>query len=228
MVKEGNNFSEEWEVAYKQRTHQSKWPWSDLVSLVHRYVNTEKDDFSVLELGCGYGANIPFFLSLGAHYCAVEGSGFVVSHLKERFVELQETIKQADFTKDIPFEREFDLIIDRASITHNDTEAIQNTLRLITRRLKPEGVFIGVDWFSHKHSYCHQGMPTHDQYTRNQFATGPFSGIGNVHFSDELHLRELFSDFDFLALEHKKLEVFIPQKSEVIATWNFVARIKAE
>ena len=122
MIKEGNNFSGEWEVAYKKRTHQSQWPWSDLVSLVHRYVNTKKDDFSVLELGCGYGANIPFFLSLGINYSAVDGSGFVVSHLKERFVEVQETIKQADFTKDIPFEREFDLIVDRASITHNDAD----------------------------------------------------------------------------------------------------------
>ena len=120
------------------------------------------------------------------------------------------------------------MFVDRAAITHNNTEAIRNTLRLVKSRLKPDGIFIGVDWFSQKHAYFHEGRPTHDQYTRNTFTTGPFSGIGNVHFSDEAHLLELFSDFDFLVLEHKEIQVFIPQENEIFATWNFVARIKAQ
>ena len=31
------SFSKEWEHSYASGTHLSIWPWSDVVSLVHRY-----------------------------------------------------------------------------------------------------------------------------------------------------------------------------------------------
>ena len=52
------SFSNEWENRYKAKTHLSIWPWSDLVSLVMRH-KPIKENFKVLELGCGAGANIP-------------------------------------------------------------------------------------------------------------------------------------------------------------------------
>ena len=55
------NFSKEWEERYRENTHLSVWPWSNLISYVMRYARPENKDFSVLELGCGAGANIPFF-----------------------------------------------------------------------------------------------------------------------------------------------------------------------
>ena len=39
----------------------------------------------VLELGCGPGANIPFFLSQGADYYAAEGSETIVVELQKKF-----------------------------------------------------------------------------------------------------------------------------------------------
>ena len=63
-------FSNEWDVIYKDNSQLSIWPWSDLVSLVHKNCKSiiTKRDGKVLELGCGAGANIPLFLSLNLNY----------------------------------------------------------------------------------------------------------------------------------------------------------------
>ena len=58
-------FSSEWDNCYRNNGHMSKWPWSDLVSFCMRYVDFQEDRLKVLELGCGAGANIPFFISMG-------------------------------------------------------------------------------------------------------------------------------------------------------------------
>lgn len=106
-------FSQEWEERYQETTHMSVWPWSDLVSMVMRHARPDKPDYKVLELGCGAGANIPFFQWLGVDYYAVEGSSTIVKMLEEKFPWTREKIIMGDFTKEIPFTFGFDLIVDR-------------------------------------------------------------------------------------------------------------------
>ncbi len=48
-----------------------------------------------------------------------------VEWLRERFPEHAETIACGDFTREIPWPGPFALIVDRASLTHNTTVAIQ-------------------------------------------------------------------------------------------------------
>ncbi len=64
-------FSKEWEERYKENTNMSIWPWSDLVSYVNNYVKPQNSQLRILELGCGAGANIPFFLSFNADYFGI-------------------------------------------------------------------------------------------------------------------------------------------------------------
>ena len=75
-------FSKEWDDRYSENTHMSNWPWSDLVSYVKRYTDIQSDS-NVLELGCGSGANIPFFLSLNANYHGIDGSPTIIEKLKQ-------------------------------------------------------------------------------------------------------------------------------------------------
>ena len=77
-------FSNEWDQRYQENTHMSIWPWSDLVSFVKRYSKSIKVS-RVLELGCGAGANIPFFKSLKVDYYAIDGSKTAVQRLWNRF-----------------------------------------------------------------------------------------------------------------------------------------------
>jgi SAM-dependent methyltransferase len=217
-------FSREWDQAYRNSRHASIWPWSDLVSYVHRYAKPSDGFRSVLELGCGEGANIPFFIALGIDYFAIEGSTFAVVQLNKRFPELKDKIAVGDFTQTIPFTDPFDLVVDRSSMTCNRTAAILNTLLLVSKALRSGGKLIGIDWFSSSHSSAASGEPL-DSHTRTNIPTGHLSGTGAVHFSDHDHLVHLLGSTGFRIerLEKKESETSIPFDGERVATWNFVA-----
>jgi SAM-dependent methyltransferase len=218
------SFSREWEERYTQQQHLSIWPWTDLVSLVMRYCRPTRPDCKVLEVGCGAGANIPFFKWLDVEYFGVDGSGEIISRLVREFPELSPRLVVADFTKALPFDDSFDLIVDRASLTHNSTTNIRQALELILERLKPGGHFVGVDWFSTRHSEFSMPTKAVDDYTRRGFTEGQFAGLGNVHFSDYEHLNDLLQAFEIIVLDHKLIERVKPEASHSLATWNFVAR----
>ena len=140
------SFSEQWEERYAANTHLSVWPWSDIVSLVHRHCKQViATGGRVLELGCGAGANIPFFKVVGVDYYAIEGSPTIVRQLHERYPDLAENIALGDFTSFQPFSEKFDLVIDRAALTHNSTVAIKKGLQVVFDSLKTGGIFIGSD-----------------------------------------------------------------------------------
>jgi hypothetical protein len=83
-------------------------------------------------------------------------------------------------------------------------------------------MFIGIDWFSQKHSGYQQGEKFQDNYTKFNFKSGQFNGVGIVHFSDKKHLEDLFKKFNFQILEHKIISKEIPLENQVFASWNFV------
>ena len=219
-------FDSNWEQRYAENTHLSVWPWSDLVSLVHRHCKPliAAKAGRVLELGCGAGANIPLFLALGMDYYAIEGSPTIVAQLHQRYSNLVENIRIGDFTVDQPLGVFFDVVIDRASLTHNNTSSIKNALKISFSIIKPGGLFIGTDWFSTKHTDFSSGEMAGDYYTHNNFNNGQFVGVGNVHFSDETHLRDLFSKFEILYMEEKVVRRYEPNDNHQFASWNIVAK----
>ncbi len=218
------NFSPSWDDTYREMRHWSVWPWSDLVSYTLRYARPEDGFRRVLELGCGAGANIPFFGKIGMDYAAVEGSAFIVARLCEMFPNLKDKIAVGDFTKAIPFGGSFDLVVDRASVTHNATAAIQRTLRLVLKLMRPGGKFIGINWFSTRHSDAAAGDLL-DAHTRTNISAGQFAGIGAVHFSDQAHIIDLLetAGFRIERLDHQETGGVIPAGSARLGWWNFVA-----
>jgi len=221
-------FSEQWDDVYIRNEQNTSWPWSDLVSLVHRYGKNiiNKNHPKVLELGCGPGANIDFLLSLNFSYFAIEGSKEIVGKLHNKYPSLIKQITIGDFSnkESFPYFDFFDLIVDRAALTHNNQKSIESSLSLILNSLLPGGFFIGVDWFSVNHSDSSLGETGGDLNTRNKITSGQFSGVGNVHFSDEAHLRKLFLEFDILLLEEKVLKKHEPKNEHQFSSWNIVAR----
>lgn len=213
-------FSNEWDDKYQDNTQMSVWPWTNLVSLVMRN-KPQKRNFKVLELGCGAGANIPFFISLEADYFSVEGSKTIVDNLHQRFPHLKDNIVVGDFTDFIP-EVQFDLIVDRASLTHNHEESIIKSLKKCHERLNVGGKYIGVDWFSTHHSDYSKGVQAEDIWTRKDMFGCGFEGTGRVHFSDQNHLMVLFKEFKVKSLSHSVLSEKIPALNTNVATWNFV------
>jgi SAM-dependent methyltransferase len=187
-----------------------------------RYSKPASHNFNVLELGCGPGANIPFFKNLGINYYSIEGSPTIVNTVWKRFPKYKQNIKVGDFTKRLPFSVEFDLIIDRGSLTLNNTKDIKKTISLVFRKLKPGGKFIGIDWFSTLHSDFPKGITGGDKYTRDGIEKGQFANLGKVHFADKRLIMNIFAKYKMEILEHKSIKTEIPGK-HIRASWNFVA-----
>ena len=218
-------FSKEWEEQYSSNHQMSIWPWSDLVSYIYRYTNVAKHpNVKVLELGCGAGANIRLFQALGADYYAMDGSPTIIKMLKDKYPMYAKNLVIGDFTIEIPFDEKFDVILDRASLTTNNTTDIKRAISLIETHLSSGGQFIGIDWYSKKHvDFALGDIVAGDEYTKFMGdVDGQFAGLGNVHFSDEAHLRELFANFDIKVLEEKVVNTLLPVKHR-FASWNFVA-----
>jgi len=217
------SFSSEWDARYQENTHLSVWPWSDLVSYTYRYAKPFKSNTKVLEIGFGAGANIPFFLALGVDYYGIEGSASVVERVLEGYPELQGKLKTGDFIHHA-YTDLYDLVVDRGSMTHNDTNAISAGLKKLSAAMNPGGKYIGIDWFSVEHSDFSLGDVA-DAFTRENIVNGQFSGVGKVHFSSKTHLIELFSEAGMRVtrLEHKVTREEVPNTGHVFAAWNLVA-----
>lgn len=213
-----------WEKTYASGGHMARWPWSDVVSLTLRWRPGHRPT-RVLELGFGAGANIPFLSGPGFEYCGIEASPTVVTDVKGRFPTIASALHQGDFVEGFPDDT-FDVIVDRASVTHNTTADIRRALQSVCDHLAPEGVFLGVDWFADAHSSSRSGDAL-DECTRTNISEGPFAGVGRVHFSSRQHLLDLISGagLQVAELEEKTLRRHGDQGDELtVATWNFVAR----
>jgi hypothetical protein len=217
------SFSPNWNLLYESGRHNSVWPWTDVIVKVLQHVRPPSGA-RALELGTGPGANIPFCLGIGVDYYGIEGSKAAVDQVLERFPTLEGKLIVGDFTKEIPFDVEFDFIIDRGSLTHNDAEGIKDALSLVNDCLKAGGMIIGVDWFSTEFSDMLKGKPTDDPHVWRNFETGLIADTGLAHFTNKARLTELLTDFELVALEHKTVESHIPSDGLKYAAWNFVAK----
>lgn len=208
--------STEWDDIYASGRQMTRWPWTDLVSSVSKHVGA-LDGKHVLELGCGPGANMPFFFQGGADYWGMDASKAALEAIPPGGIQLV----RGDFTQQIPNNHEWDLVCDRAAVTHNDTASIKRCLDMVFERMAPGGYYIGIDWFSREHSASQEGAEV-DKYTRTGILEGQFAGVGKVHFSTAGHLMELFARFEIASLAHK----IVSSKTgdPLFASWNIVAR----
>jgi hypothetical protein len=216
-------YSKQWDTVYDQGSNLSIWPWSDLVSYVYRYAPIKSSETKVLEIGFGAGANIPFFRKLGVCYLGIEGSDAIASKVRERYPDWNANLLTGDFIEH-RYDGKYDLVVDRSSMTHNDTGAILRGLQNISKAMTEDAKYIGIDWFSTLHSGFSMGEAV-DEHTKCNIAEGQFHGVGKVHFSDETHLIELFqaSGLRITRLEHKEVRSMVPVTGQVFASWNLVA-----
>ena len=180
----------EWDVIYGERRHMNRWPWSDLVSLVSKFVPDLRGK-RVLELGTGTGGNIAFLLERGCSYFGIEQSSNGMSVVPAPYATL---VKQADFTREIPYLGAFDVIVDRASMIHNAEDSIERGLDLVRSRMVNGGVYIGVDWFSVEHGDTEQ-----------------FDDLSVTSFVSQTLMLHFFRYFESIVhLEHKRRARLIP------------------
>ncbi|KZN39509.1 hypothetical protein N480_01350 [Pseudoalteromonas luteoviolacea S2607] len=217
-------FCENWDKLYRNNQHMSVWPWSDVVSvsLRHTELKNASDDFRVLEVGCGAGANFPFFLTYTNNVYGIDGSDFIIGQLQQRFPSISENLFCGDFTQPWPFNKTFDLIVDRGASVHNPPSSIKRYLKTALEQLKSGGVLVITDWFSTEHSEYESAPESIDKYTKAGYVQGPFAQVGNVNFFDKELILELVTDFEIISLSHT---VNTSHNSEDrYASWNMILR----
>ena len=166
--------------------------------MLHFFVGHLKGQ-RVLELGCGAGKAAKQMIEQGVEYYGIDGRDESIR--KAALIEGAH-VHCGDFTKEQPFEGGFDIVMDRASVPHNDLESIERCVWLIWSALKPGGLYVSSDWFSSHHSEVWRGDVV-DGMTRNNYPDGQFHGVGNVHFSSERELCKLFAPFERRWLEER-------------------------
>ena len=219
-----------WEIAYSLGNHNNSWPWSDLVSLYYRNVGALpkiNGPRRVLELGSGTCNNYPFWKSLGFEYFGVEQSETAIEIAISKFPNLENSLLHGSFERislDTDF---FDVICDRASVTHCNEEQIVEVISESIRVLRNNGIYFGVDWFSKNHSDFSSASVSIDSSTKGGYGRGQFAGLGQVHFASLSDIYGIFHSFEILEISEKYVKNM--QKDfahDIFASWNFVARVK--
>ena len=208
-----------WQEIYKQKKHISLWPWSDLIS-EFKSLNINKK-INILEIGCGSGANIPFFLKQNCNYHAIDKSSHIINKLKKKYPKLKKNLIISNLLNDFSFKKkQFDLIFDRAAISHNHIHDIRKIIYKSTNLLQNKGYFIGIDWYSESSSEYKKTRKKNSL----TFNKGTFKSLGPVYFFSKKEIEPLFVGYKLLSLKEKKEKDFT--KNNVLSSWRFIAQKK--
>lgn len=215
-------FSVEWNTAYENGQTPNKGIDPNVIWLFNMVIGTIKGQ-RVLEFGCGAGSNASAFIASGAEYYGIDGCRSAVLKAAENPDNNGGHFACADFTKEHPFAGDFDIVFDRAAISHNDTAGIKAAVKLAYDSLKPGGIFIGADWFSTAHSEFTRGERV-DNLTRTGYKDGQFRNVGKCHFTNQQELAIFFTEFERMLCHHRVTRyiapgVFLPER----ATYRWIS-----
>lgn len=181
-----------------------KYPADELIRFVKRkYKKQSVSGVKVLEVGCGAGANLFFFLNEGFDAYGIDGSESAIKKCHQRLGHLVKAPQVLDlvvgnFVK-LPWQdNSFDIVVDYLAIYANSMKDIKNVTEEVYRVLKPGGIFFSRSW-----SVGTTGEDTGEVFetgTSRNPTKGPCRDCGTSHFFTQDELKKLFSQFTNLQL----------------------------
>lgn len=225
---ECRTFDPFWEDARKQGSQICRYPFDHVVSFVHRNApgTKQREEIRILEIGFGTGNNLWFAAREGFSVAGIEGSPTAAEYARKRFQEdgLDGDLRLGDFTQPLPFKsRNFDLAVDRCSITCAGHSAGKATILEVKRVLRIGGRFL-FNPYSKRHSSYSLGRPGPDGLSRD-ITGGALAHTGQICFYDRSDVMSVFgAGWRLLSLQH--LEVVDEQQKtdqSIQAEWHVVA-----
>lgn len=176
-----------------------KYPSTDVIRHVKRaYRHVEPSGLKVLEVGCGAGANLSFFVREGFESYGLDGSQTAVSKSQEYLASIDsgfniDNIIQGDFTR-LPYgDNEFDVVVDNLALYTCLYSSIRTAFTEVYRVLKAGGRFYSRSWAQGCEGYNTGTMI--EPGTSENPQSGPCKEMGVSHFFSERELRELAAPF---------------------------------
>ena len=218
------NSREAWDKIYSRGQQLVEFPWSNVVSYVNRLGFRNLQSISIIELGCGSGPNIQVFQQYWPgdllQYTGIEQSSVASDSARRRLGGRRSRVLTTDilFGLSAQVPNSIDLVIDRASLTHCEYEYARATIAVISRLLKPGGIFVGLDFFGTEHS---------DFAEDGYIAGGQFEDVGYVKFYDRQELLNLVpSELSTVSLSEKleTIQEFGQRDIRRVHTFDLVLR----
>jgi len=127
---------ENWNLFYKSRNEPRQDEW--LVAYDGYF--KRRNDFSVLDLGCGNGINIPFLLSKNRNVYACDYSEEAIGIVRTKF-DIDARI--VDIRDGLPYGNEqFDIIVSDLSLHYFSDSTTKRILKDIFRVLRKDGIVL--------------------------------------------------------------------------------------
>lgn len=214
-----------WENKYKSGFEQ-RYPWDSVVSFVFRYSpkDKKKSDTEIMEVGFGSGSNLLFAAKEGFSVSGIEASATAVNLAQARFSaeNLLGDLRQGDFVN-LPFDSNiFDLVFDRAALTHNGKNDQVKAINEIRRVLKVGGVFY-YNSYADSHSSNFSGNREKNGI-RNNINSGTLTNVGQVYFSSKNDIDDLFSEgWKVIKITRKELTEMLTPEMNIHSEWLIVA-----
>jgi SAM-dependent methyltransferase len=174
-----------------------KYPAESVVRFLVRYKRAAPDfanSNTLLELGCGGGANTKMIIAEGYRVTAIDGSPNAIKNTKN-YVGEGATLQVLDFNalSEHFAPESFDIIVDNVSIYTAKLEDIKNILAQVHTILKKGGLF-----YSSVFSPFTSGYLTGDEVepgTYTDIKEGALANAGLQHISTEEEMREVYGNF---------------------------------
>ena len=200
MVAKKRNFDEKWNELYASgERHNNRYPFNSVIQFLfyHSPANKNREDIRILEVGCGAGNNLWFAAREGFNVFGVDASKNAVDLAVSRLNKdgLNGDIRVSDATE-LPFDKSsFDLVIDRAALTHMPKQSIKKSIQEIRRVLKKGGKF----HFNPFGDRCSSAQrDAHDRKDRNgnltEIVAGCLVDSGMASVCSKIDVEEFFRD----------------------------------
>jgi len=187
-----------WEKLHSSRSW-GKYPAESLIRKVKRHFGeiSKNDEMSILEIGCGAGANLTFFLEEGFNVTGIDGSPSAIKNankfLSKKYKNKLNKLKlEITRFEDLSYKEEsFDLVVDYFASYTNKLKDIELIYSNIKKILKKNGRFYSKVWGDLSEG-SKSGQIIEPGTTLNP-ESGPCRNMGTSHFFNQNELKNIFS-----------------------------------
>ena len=223
-MEDKREFDTTWDEIYGRREQLNLYPYDSVVKfLMRNYAKfSKRSDISVLEVGCGAGNNLWFAAREGFSVSGLDASKDAIEFAKSRFLAegLQGEFQVGNFSNMPYSDSVFDVVIDRAALTHVNLSSARDAVAEVLRVLKSEGWLYSEVFSDHASS---RGLRGPDDMVKD--IVGPYQGAGQIYFYSRNDLIDMYNDgWELIDIAHTERIQYHSNGVEIYAHWSVVAQ----